>query len=100
MKKRHFETASRECGYSYKRLKYINKEDLFVIFPNREDSGLLSEFREKLFDWKQKVGLDANTPLNEPPSLNNDIQKDKIDIDFENWHPGRQFKLTTLWKDK
>ncbi|XP_067633744.1 uncharacterized protein [Eurosta solidaginis] len=56
-----------EYGYTFHKLKYIDKDDVNVIFPNREQTALRSEFRTKLFKWKAS----------------------QIEEDFEELYPGK-----------
>ncbi|XP_036319758.1 uncharacterized protein LOC118734149 isoform X3 [Rhagoletis pomonella] len=59
-------TSLIECGYTFEKLKYIDKDDINVIFPNREQTALRSEFRVKLFEWKASQGF--STSINDSQS--------------------------------
>ncbi|XP_036341673.1 uncharacterized protein LOC118751020 [Rhagoletis pomonella] len=42
------------CGFTYDRLKYINSDDLALIFPGQENIGYRAELGEKLRLWKHQ----------------------------------------------
>ncbi|XP_017482515.1 PREDICTED: uncharacterized protein LOC108371451 isoform X2 [Rhagoletis zephyria] len=70
-------TSLIECGYTFEKLKYIDKDDINVIFPNREQTALRSEFRVKLFEWKAS----------------------QIEADFKELYPEKQFMITSKWAE-